>query len=929
MAMLAVVLLIVGCSATPPPTPAADGALGELMAEPFGQTTIDAAVEVLAKSGIATYEQPDSTEPLIAASEPALPFKLLADQARAMALEANVGGGIEGAELDALIDTPADLAPPSYILAGYVAAADTEGAAAARTLMGVADWGPEEWRQAPFVNFPQLVLVLFTADVAREQTTNASARQPLIKPQAARDGLFLDVSLPVRGAAVAQVDGPCSAVSNFITSSLRSVFDALRLGEPSSGVGSVLVKIWNFVVSILETIVTAIVREFKQVVLDQIAKVAAIVGTLSLVISLVRPWTVSVRSATTEKGIAGISHGEQGQLTAQVELGDLDEWPPWAENCARESGRPLPNLKPEGAPVTWQTLIQNPPRLVEEGLRREALDSNGAAYLDFTTLIDEVETPYETYPGAIYSRVTIERPSLGTLLNMVETQIWSGLPSIVVGPLQSFLGESIEKVKSSLSRLLTVHASGPAVVLFHVQQATPEPVTPRPVTNPTSTARPQTRRPAMSNGDPHIVTVDDTAYDFQAAGEFVLLRSADGAFELQARQEPAPQSDSVSVNTALAMKAGTSRIGIQLTPDALGVLATVDGAEIDTSQPQEVNGTRIAAEPAGLVVTFPGGTRLFVFGQIGIQVTLDPSDALRASGMGLMGRVAPEGMGLPALPDGTLLPSPAGLDEYHAGLYGAFADAWRLTAEQSLFDYEPGTSTETFTLRDFPAEFLSLADLTAEQRAIGEARCAGIDNAVLHDQCVFDVGITGNSDFVGAYDVSANIIETGSFQPSGRWVDSGSIGPPFPDQLSDQVVYDHADIFSSEVEYTAGEHIAYTSLLGGEVVVYTQFNANATTESTARDAVALMDQWGIPHDGFDFGLVVFFNVGRSQCVPQMSGNGHVHVYGGPDDKTGLFTTEELQSIVDGDVNPRLMECDLDTALLAALTKIQGAAIEAH
>ena len=41
-----------------------------------------------------------------------------------------------------------------------------------------------------------------------------------------------------------------------------------------------------------------------------------------------------------------------------------------------------------------------------------------------------------------------------------------------------------------------------------------------------------------SNGDPHLRTVNRYKYDFQAAGEFVLLKSSDSSTEIQARQEP-------------------------------------------------------------------------------------------------------------------------------------------------------------------------------------------------------------------------------------------------------------------------------------------------------------------------------------------------------------------------------------------------------
>ena len=42
---------------------------------------------------------------------------------------------------------------------------------------------------------------------------------------------------------------------------------------------------------------------------------------------------------------------------------------------------------------------------------------------------------------------------------------------------------------------------------------------------------------ASDQGDPHIRTVDGTRYDFQAAGEFTLLRDMEG-MEIQVRQTP-------------------------------------------------------------------------------------------------------------------------------------------------------------------------------------------------------------------------------------------------------------------------------------------------------------------------------------------------------------------------------------------------------
>ena len=60
---------------------------------------------------------------------------------------------------------------------------------------------------------------------------------------------------------------------------------------------------------------------------------------------------------------------------------------------------------------------------------------------------------------------------------------------------------------------------------------------------------------------------------------------------------------------------------------------------------------------------------------------------------------------LPLLPSGaTVGPKPASLHERYVALYQTFADAWRVTDQTSLFVYAPGTSTKTFTDRDWPAE---------------------------------------------------------------------------------------------------------------------------------------------------------------------------------------------------------------------------------
>jgi hypothetical protein len=109
------------------PVTAVRALVERLDAEPFGDDNIDAAIDLLARSGIGTYEAPTAAEPMIAVHGVPSPMALLHGQVRAIALEAWAGGGIPGEELDPLVATAPDLVPASYVLAGYVAAVDTEG----------------------------------------------------------------------------------------------------------------------------------------------------------------------------------------------------------------------------------------------------------------------------------------------------------------------------------------------------------------------------------------------------------------------------------------------------------------------------------------------------------------------------------------------------------------------------------------------------------------------------------------------------------------------------------------------------------------------------------------------------------------------------------------------------------------------------------
>jgi hypothetical protein len=282
-----------------------------------------------------------------------------------------------------------------------------------------------------------------------------------------------------------------------------------------------------------------------------------------------------------------------------------------------------------------------------------------------------------------------------------------------------------------------------------------------------------------SNGDPHLLTVNTVAYDFQAAGEFTLLRSADGSVDIQARQEPFGEAGEVSTNTAIAAKVGSHRVGIYLMPDT-SLQARVDGDPVDlTAGPMDLGGGASIADYSdastnGFEVVFPDGTKMWDLSvaEWGIDAQILPSASLKTSGVGLLGPAVTSGLGVPALPNGTELPSPTDDQQNFDFLYGQFADAWRVTDATTLFDYDPGKSTASYTIKPYPVDgkVITIADLTPAQRAAGEAACAAITNPVLHDDCVLDVGLTGDAGFADTYKSVQAFDEAGlapvSFPPS-------------------------------------------------------------------------------------------------------------------------------------------------------------------
>ncbi|MEU8001499.1 VWD domain-containing protein [Catellatospora sp. NPDC049111] len=282
--------------------------------------------------------------------------------------------------------------------------------------------------------------------------------------------------------------------------------------------------------------------------------------------------------------------------------------------------------------------------------------------------------------------------------------------------------------------------------------------------------------PGGSNGDPHLLTFDQRRYDFQAVGEFLLAKSGD--IEVQVRQAPVPGSRLASVNSAVAIRAQTSRLTFALDDGTPQV--RLDGSPVETSATQTSlpGGLLLAATDDGShSVTWPDGTEaeLTYLGYWGIRVLLYPATGHQGRFTGLLGNFDGDPDNDLTTADGTTLP--ADLD--HKALYGPFADTWRLTQTASLMDYPTGTDTTTFTDRTFPDRLVSATDLDPAQRATAQRICAtlGVSDTVALDECVLDLVLTGQPSFAVSSATLADKIAAAAPRrvPAGTTVRDGTI----------------------------------------------------------------------------------------------------------------------------------------------------------
>ncbi len=143
-------------------------------------------------------------------------------------------------------------------------------------------------------------------------------------------------------------------------------------------------------------------------------------------------------------------------------------------------------------------------------------------------------------------------------------------------------------------------------------------------------------------------------------------------------------------------------------------------------------------------------------------------------------------------------------------------------------------------------------------------------------------------------------------------------GPPFPEPVAGQAVYDSAGAITPDTERALETKIdQIEGRTNAEIVVYLQVDPSVTEEENLGKAKALMDQWGVGRLRFDDGLVILLGL-----EPDLQ-HGRISLFGGSGFTAAYLDPNALSAVIQDDMVPRARDGDIDGALLAAFDTIDS------
>ena len=454
-------------------------ALAERLAAPaYSADTTAALVEGLGRSGIGTYDDPASPDPAAALNVPASPFHLLAFQAHALAVGAWAGSDFSGAELDAVLPLPAGSAgmpSTSELLAGYVATADSPGGNLSRALMA-----GQDLLDPGSLQFPAVVLVLFASDIATDggrlaaHVPSASAAAQVSSRMA---GLAISLQPGRTRIEPAPAAGICSQTANWINGAIDSLFNAIKVAIPPSGVGRIIAGIWNWLVDVGRAFVQNLINSVTNLVLATIRSIAETIAGVAEQIASLLPQAVTVRATSDSGGGGTFNLGPTpltGSFTATVTAGDLPDWPAVLSDCAKTAKVALPDFHGKSVPLTWGPIEAPPNPLLAPTGSNPITDADGLATWGFVTSVDPGDPTGEQRNQFDYMPVAVHRPELDAARQRLSNVLLGSIPDLLRPYVAAIFAPYLNGIQARLNALLDAHGRGAAVIVFH-DQASPPP----------------------------------------------------------------------------------------------------------------------------------------------------------------------------------------------------------------------------------------------------------------------------------------------------------------------------------------------------------------------------------------------------------------------------------------------------------------------
>ena len=443
-------------TASPPPfTGARLPAFSTAFVERLGGLLREAGVDVLPDEMV--FERGEAGGPGFAVSE----FQL-----RTMAVEiaGDAGGGFYGSHLDEIAPLPNGVPPLSFFIAGWMHLGQSPAARSAAALMG-----PRDWTTAPDIIFPTVVLAGFVGDAVR-----ASSQPRTQQAQLQRFYRSLGrVRLMTAGLmAVQNTDsGPCAFIGNFVNSLLANIADALKIDTDDDGFFGFVAGIYNAVVEFAATVIKGLIETLTAPIVAALKTAVAVVGVVSTVGSMLRPWSVRVTPSPNPNRYAiDKEPAPAGSVAASINDNGFPGWPSTLVSCAKLVGIELPSTDADvGSPVQWISVGGAKP-ILNRVYRDDVLPATKVARLDYTVV--GRETAQDAQQGrelndTVTIQVRMERRAMTKLRDLITSMIFGTLPGVVSTVARPLLEPYTDAVLTKLTALVAANGSTVLTIRHH------------------------------------------------------------------------------------------------------------------------------------------------------------------------------------------------------------------------------------------------------------------------------------------------------------------------------------------------------------------------------------------------------------------------------------------------------------------------------